>query len=117
MKTVLIVDDSAVMRMMLRNILTNNGYQVIGEAVNGKIGVKMYKELSPYLVTMDVTMDEMNGIEALSRIMGINPAANVVMVSSMGQDIIVRDAIMLGAKGFILKPFDEDFVLKILKKI
>ena len=117
MRTVLVVDDSAVMRMMLRNILTNNGYQVIGEAVNGKIGVKMYKELSPDLVTMDVTMDEMNGIEALSRIMGINPAAKVVMVSSMGQDIIVRDAIMLGAKGFILKPFDEDFVLKILKKI
>jgi len=117
MKRVLIVDDSAVMRMMLKNIIAGNGYKVVGEAINGKIGVKKYKELSPDIVTMDVTMDEMDGIEALSRIIGYNPDANVVMVSAMGQELIVRDAIMLGAKGFIHKPFDEACVVDVLSKL
>ena len=117
MKTVLIVDDSAVMRMMMKNILTANGFNVIGEASNGKIGIKKYTELKPDYVTMDVTMDEMNGIEALSRIMGMDPEAKVVMVSSMGQEVIVRDAIMLGARGYILKPFDEMQIVNALKKM
>jgi len=117
MRTVLIVDDSAVMRMLLRNILTGNGYEIAGEASNGKAGVKKYKELMPDLVTMDVTMDEMNGIEALSRIMGFDNDAKVIMVSSMGQEVIIRDAIMLGAKGFILKPFEESQIVEALDKM
>ena len=117
MYTVLIVDDSAVMRLMMKSILMNNGFEVIGEAGTGKAGVKKYKELSPDLVTMDVTMDEMSGIEALSRIMGVNPDANVVMVSSMGQGTIIRDAMMLGAKGFILKPFEEQQILSTVNKL
>ena len=117
MRSVLVVDDSAVMRMILKNILTGNQYEIAGEARNGKDGVKKYKELMPDIVTMDVTMDEMNGIEALSRIIGFDPDANVVMVSSMGQEVIVRDAIMLGARSFILKPFEERQVVDALYKI
>jgi len=117
MKTVLIVDDSAVMRAMVKKMLTGNGFTVIGEATNGKAGVKKYKELSPDIVTMDVTMDEMNGVEALSRIMGINPEAKVVMVSSIGQEATVRDAIVLGARGFILKPFSEEQILSTFSKL
>jgi len=111
MKTVLIVDDSAFMRTILKDILTYNGYQVVGEAGTGKAGIRKYKELQPDIVTMDITMDEMNGIEALSRIIGLNPDATVVMVTSIGQEIIVRDATMLGAKGYIVKPFDEKMVI------
>ena len=104
MKTVLIVDDSSIMRKILKSIVTQNGYEVVGEATNGKMGVKKYKELQPDIVTMDFVMDKMNGLEALSRIIGENPNANVIMVSSMGQEAIVRDAIVLGAKNFLLKP-------------
>jgi len=117
MKTVLIVDDSSIMRRILKSIVTKNGYEVIGEATNGKIGVKKYKELKPDIVTMDFVMDEMNGLEALSRIIGENPDANVIMVSSMGQESIVRDAIVLGAKNFLLKPFDEKQVVEAFEKL
>ena len=117
MKTVLIVDDSSIMRRILKNIVTKNGYEVVGEAPNGKIGVKKYKELNPDIVTMDFVMDEMNGLEALSRIIGENPDANVIMVSSMGQDVIVRDAIVLGAKHYLLKPFDEKQVIEAFNKL
>jgi len=117
MKTVLVVDDSSMMRMVLKNILTCNNYEIAGEARNGKDGVKKYMELMPDYVTMDVTMDEMNGVEALSRIMGFDPKAKVVMVSAMGQEVVVRDAIMLGAKGFILKPFVEHQVIEALEKM
>jgi len=117
MKTVLVVDDSAVMRMMMKNILINNGFHIAGEAGNGKAGVKKYKELKPDIVTMDITMDEMNGVEALSRIMGIDPDAKIVMVSAMGQEAIVKDAIVLGAKGFIVKPFNEKQIVDTFRKL
>jgi two-component system chemotaxis response regulator CheY len=117
MKTVLIVDDSAIMRRMLRDEITAIGFTVIGEARNGRIAISKYKELKPDIVTMDVVMDEMNGIEALSRIIGYDPNATVVMVSSMGQELIVRDAIILGAKGFILKPFTERQIADAFKKL
>jgi len=117
MKTVLIVDDSSIMRRIMKNILTKNGYEVVGEASDGKTGVRKYKELRPDIVTMDVIMDEMDGLEALSRIMGENPDASVVMVSSMGQEVMVRDAIVLGAKNYLLKPFEEQQVIDALKKL
>ena len=117
MKTVLIVDDSSIMRRIMKNILTKNGYEVVGEASDGKTGVKKYKELRPDIVTMDVIMDEMDGLEALSRIMGENPDASVIMVSSMGQEVMVRDAIVLGAKNYLLKPFEEQQVIDALKKL
>jgi len=117
LKTVLVVDDSNFMRKMMISLLTKNGYEVIGEANNGKLGVSQYKELKPDVVTMDVTMDVMNGLEALSRIIGYDPDANVIMVSSMGQDTIVRDAIMLGAKNFLVKPFDDKQVLDAFRKL
>ena len=116
-KTVLIVDDSAFMRRLLRETVTSIGFSVVGEARNGKIALAKYKELKPNIVTMDVVMDEMNGIEALSRIMGYDPKAKVVMVSSMGQELIVKDAIVLGAKGFILKPFNTQQISNALKKL
>jgi len=117
MKTVLIVDDSSLMRRLLRHIVIKNGYDVVGEATNGKLGVDKYRELKPDVVTMDLVMDEMNGLEALKLIINENPDANVIMVSSMGQDVIVRDAIVTGAKNFLLKPFDEQQVVEALKKL
>ena len=117
MKTVLIVDDSAVMRRIVRNIVTKNGYDVVGEATNGRIGVKKYEDLRPDIVTMDMIMDEMNGLEALKSIIGINPDANVIMVSSMGQEVYVRDAIVHGAKNYLLKPFNEEQVITAFEKL
>jgi len=117
MKTVLVVDDSSYMRRLIKNIVTRNGYDVVGEAENGRIGVAKYKELRPDVVTMDLVMDDMNGLEALKHIVDEYPDANVIMVSSMGQDVIVRDAIVLGAKNFIHKPFDEQQVLEALNKL
>jgi len=117
MKTVLIVDDSAVMRRMMRDVVTTNGYLVIGEAKNGKLGVEKFKELKPDIVTMDVTMDEMNGIDALRQIKKNDPMAKVVMVSSMGQSIIVKEALLLGARGFILKPFDKQQILDAFRRL
>ena len=117
MKTVLIVDDSSLSRKFLKNIVLANECDVVGEATNGKLGVEMYKSLNPDLVTMDLIMDEMNGLDALRLIMEYDPKANVIMVSSMGQDVIVRDAIILGAKNFLLKPLDEEKVMNAIKKI
>ena len=117
MKTILVVDDSSLMRRLIKNIVIKNGYNVIGEAINGKIGVEKFKELKPDIVTLDLVMDEMNGLEALKLIIEEDPDANVIMVSSMGQDVIVRDAIVSGAKNFLLKPFDEKEVIAALKKL
>ena len=117
MAKVLIIDDAAFMRISIKNMLTKNGYEVIGEAENGAIGVDMYKELKPDIVTMDITMPEMSGLEALKEINKIDPQAKVVMVSAMGQEAMVRDAIVSGAKGFIVKPFKEDGIIAALKKL
>lgn len=117
MTKVLIVDDAAFMRISIKNMLTKNGYEVIGEAENGKIGLEKFKELSPDIVTMDITMPEMNGLEALKEIVKINPKAQVIMVSAMGQEAMVRDAILSGAKGFIVKPFKEDGIISAIKKL
>ncbi|MDR2600507.1 MAG: response regulator [Oscillospiraceae bacterium] len=116
-KRVLVVDDSSLMRRMMKNILTRNGYIIAGEANSGKLGVELFEKLRPDIVTMDIVMDNMNGLEALSHIKSIAPDACVIMVSSMGQEVIVRDAIKNGADDFLLKPYDEDDLLKAFKKL
>jgi len=116
-KTVLIVDDSAFMRRVVRDIIIRNGYDVVGEAVSGKTAVEKYRELIPDIVMMDVTMEGMSGLEALEAILKINCSANVVMVSSISQEVVVREAIMHGAKGFVVKPFDEKQIIDALVKL
>lgn len=116
-KNVLIVDDAAFMRMMIKDILTKNGYNVAGEAENGKIAVDKYNEIKPDLVLMDITMPEMDGIQALKAIKGADPNATVIMCSAMGQQAMVIEAIQSGAKDFIVKPFQADRVLEALKKV
>ena len=117
MKRILIVDDAAFMRLSLKTILEKNGFEVVGEAENGLIGVKKYKELSPDLVTLDITMPEMDGITALKEIMKIDSNAKVIIVSAMGQEGHVREAVMCGAKSFIVKPFTSEHVVKALMAI
>lgn len=113
---ILVVDDAAFMRMMIKDILVKNGYQVVGEAADGKQAVEKYRELRPDLVTMDITMPEMDGIQALKEIRKIDPNAKVIMCSAMGQQAMVIDAIQAGAKDFIVKPFQADRVLEAIRK-
>ena len=115
-QSVLIVDDAAFMRMMIKDILVKNGYNVVGEAENGEVAVEKYKELAPDLVTMDITMPEKDGITALKEIKAINPSATIIMCSAMGQQAMVIDAIQAGAKDFIVKPFQADRVLEAVSK-
>ncbi len=115
-KRILVVDDAAFMRMMIKNILTKYGYEVVGEAENGAVAVQMYKELNPDLVTMDITMPEMDGIECVKAILAIDPQANIVMVSAMGQQAMVMEAIQAGAKDFIVKPFQQERILQAIER-
>ena len=115
-KNILVVDDAAFMRMMLKDILTNNGYNIAGEAENGAVAVEKYKELKPDAVTMDITMPEKDGIQALKEIKDLDTSAVVLMCSAMGQQQMVIEAIQAGAKDFIVKPFDADRVLAAIKK-
>ncbi|GAE91618.1 chemotaxis regulator [Gracilibacillus boraciitolerans JCM 21714] len=117
-KRVLIVDDAAFMRMMIKDILSKNGYEVVGEAQDGQDAVEKYKELQPDLVTMDITMPEMDGIAALKEIQSIDKEAKVIMCSAMGgQQAMVIDAIQAGAKDFIVKPFQADRVIEAISKV
>lgn len=117
MWNVLIVDDAAFMRLSIKTMLEKNGFKIIGEAENGAIGVQKYKELRPDIVTMDLTMPEMTGIEALKAIKSYDSNAKIVMVSSMGQESMVRDSIINGAKSFIVKPFKEEQIVQTLRKL
>jgi two-component system chemotaxis response regulator CheY len=113
----MIVDDAAFMRATLKDVITKGGYQVVAEAVNGKDALEKYKVHKPDVVTMDITMPEMDGLEALRQLMGINPGAKVIMCSAIGQQANVVEAIKNGAKDFIVKPFQPDRVLEALKKV
>lgn len=117
MASVLIVDDAAFMRMMIKDILSKNGFEIAGEAANGAEAIEKFKEVSPDLVTMDITMPEMDGIQALKEIRQIDSGAKVIMCSAMGQQSMVIDAIQSGAKDFIVKPFQADRVLEAIKKV
>ncbi|WEK56179.1 MAG: response regulator [Candidatus Cohnella colombiensis] len=113
---ILIVDDAAFMRMMIRDILSKNGYEVVGEAQDGAQAIEKFKELHPDLITMDITMPEMDGITALKEIRKLDTNAKVIMCSAMGQQAMVIDAIQAGAKDFIVKPFQADRVIEAIKK-
>ncbi|EDL63954.1 response regulator [Bacillus sp. SG-1] len=113
---ILIVDDAAFMRMMIKDILTKNGFEVVGEAADGNQAVEKYKELSPDLVTMDITMPEKDGIAALKEIKSLDANAKIIMCSAMGQQAMVIDAIQAGAKDFIVKPFQADRVIEAIQK-
>ena len=115
-KNILICDDAAFMRMMIKDILTKNGYNVVGEAENGLKAVEKYNEVKPDLVLMDITMPEMDGIQALKKIKAGDPSAVVIMCSAMGQQAMVIESIQAGARDFIVKPFQPDRVLEAVKK-
>ncbi len=117
MSKILIADDAAFMRMMLKDILSKNGYEIVGEAANGKEAIDKYDELIPDLVTMDITMPECDGIQALKTIMGKHPEAKIVMCSAMGQQAMVIESIQAGAKDFIVKPFQPQRVLESIGKV
>lgn len=116
-KRILIVDDAAFMRMMIKNIVVKNGYEVVGEAENGRDAVELYRQHKPDLVTMDITMPEMNGIEGVKAIRDIDPKANIIMCSAMGQQAMVMEAIQAGAKDFIVKPFQQDRILQAIERV
>ncbi|MFC0213058.1 response regulator [Paenibacillus chartarius] len=117
MAKILVVDDAAFMRMMLSDILRKAGHEVIGEAENGVVAVDKYSKLQPDLVTMDITMPEMEGIDALKHIRKADPKAKVIMCSAMGQQLMVVNAIQAGAKDFIVKPFQPDRVVESVNKV
>ena len=116
-KRILVVDDAAFMRMMIKDILSKNGYEIAGEAENGLKAVEKYKELMPDLVLMDITMPEMNGIDAVKNIRAIDSGAKIVMCSAMGQQAMVIESIQAGAKDFIVKPFQADRILEAVRKV
>lgn len=113
---IFIVDDAVFMRMMIKDILTQNGYQVIGEAENGRVAVEKYKELRPDLTTMDITMPEMDGINAVKEIRKFDAQAAIIMCSAMGQQAMVIDAILAGARDFVVKPFEPERVIEAVSK-
>ncbi|KZE80917.1 response regulator [Paenibacillus elgii] len=115
-KKILIVDDSLFMRMILRNVIQELGYETVAEASNGLEALTLYSELKPDLVTLDITMPEMDGITALEEIKNMDPDAKVIMVSAMGQQALLIRAVSMGASDFIVKPFSKDRVREALKK-
>ena len=116
-KKIMLVDDAAFMRMMIKDTLTKNGYTEVDEAADGEIAVQMYSDVKPDLVFMDITMPNKTGIEALKEIKMMDPGATVVMCSAMGQESMVMDAVRSGAKDFIVKPFKADRILSTIQKI
>jgi two-component system chemotaxis response regulator CheY len=115
--TILVVDDAAFMRSMIREILTRGPFVVAGEAENGADAVRRYRELRPHLTTMDIVMPLMDGITALKEIVRFDPLAKVVMVSALGQESLIAEAIEAGASDFIVKPFQASRVLKVAQSV
>jgi two-component system chemotaxis response regulator CheY len=115
-KRILVVDDAAIIRLMLTKIIVSDEYEVVGEAGNGAEAVQKYEELKPDLVTMDITMPDMDGIQAVKEIKKMDPNAKIIMCSAMGQKMMVLEAIEAGAASFIVKPFDEQKVKEVIKR-
>ena len=116
MAKILVCDDSVFMRMMLKKVLIDNGHEIVGEAGNGMEAVQLYRQFQPDLVTMDITMPKMDGIEAVRHIHEENPLARIVMVTALGQKAIITDALKAGASDFIVKPFDPEQVIETIKQ-
>lgn len=116
-KKILVVDDAMFMRKMLTDILTKAGYEVVAEAGNGEEAFAKYKEFEPDLVTMDITMPEVSGLEGVKRIVSVYPNANVLMCSAMGQETMVIESVKSGAKGFLVKPFVAEKVIAEVQKL
>jgi two-component system, chemotaxis family, chemotaxis protein CheY len=114
---VLIVDDASFMRAMLKDILVSGGFDLAGEAVDGIEAVQKYKELRPDVVTMDIVMPLRSGIDAVKEIIALNKDARIIMCSALGQESLVLEAINAGAKDYIIKPFDPDMVVEMVKKV
>jgi len=117
MARVLVVDDAAFMRMTIKKMIESDGYVVAGEAQNGVEAVQKYMELQPDAVLLDITMPEMNGVDALKRIKEFDPKAKVIICSAMGQQAMVAQAVQSGAKDFIVKPFEKDRLIAALKRV
>ena len=117
MSKILIVDDASLIRVMLKDIISNKGFEIVGEAKDGFEAVSKYKIYSPDIVIMDITMPGFNGIEALKQILAINPQAKVIICSSLGQKQLVAEAIQIGACDFIVKPFKNDRVLEAIHRV
>jgi len=115
-RNILIVDDAAFMRMMIKDIASKNGFNVVGEAQNGKEAVEMYLKCKPDIVTMDITMPEKDGISAVKDIMSIDSSARIIMCSAMGQQSLVMEAIKAGARDFLVKPFKAERVVEAIEK-
>ena len=115
-KKILIVDDANFMRMIVRDALAPQGFEIVGEAVNGNEAVAKYEALRPDLVTMDITMKEKDGLEAAREILARHPDARIIMVTALGQQKMLMDAIALGVKDFVVKPFDPARILTAVKK-
>ncbi len=116
MANILVVDDAAFMRMRCAKLLTENGYQVV-EASDGLEAVQKYQQHRPDAVLMDITMPNMDGLEALKKMLEVDPGARIAMVTAMGQQSMVIEALKSGAKDFVIKPFDADRVLGAVKKL
>jgi two-component system chemotaxis response regulator CheY len=116
MARVLVVDDAAFMRKVLGDALASGGHEVVGQAANGAEAVENFQTLRPELTTLDITMPEKDGLQALAEIMAIDPAARVIMCSALGQESKVLESIKLGAKDFVVKPFQPDRVLEAVNK-
>jgi two-component system, chemotaxis family, chemotaxis protein CheY len=116
MARVLVVDDAAFMRKMVTDALTKGGHEVIGEAGNGQEAVARFQELRPEVTTLDITMPEKDGLEALREIISLDPTARVVMCSALGQESKVLESVKLGAKDFVVKPFQPDRVIAAVEK-
>ncbi|HDL60322.1 MAG TPA: response regulator [candidate division WOR-3 bacterium] len=117
MVKVLVVDDAAFMRMLVKKILLQAGHQVVGEAGNGKEAIEKYEKLRPDLVTMDIVMPEMDGINAVKEIMKIDPNAKIIMITAVGQEAKVMEALKSGAKGYIVKPFQAPKVIEEINRV
>ena len=116
MARVLVVDDAAFMRKMVSDALTGGGHEIVGEAANGSEAVQRFQELRPDVMTLDITMPEKDGLAALKEIIAVDPGAKVVMCSALGQESKVLESIKLGAKDFVVKPFQVDRVLSAVEK-
>ncbi|GIM45728.1 response regulator [Collibacillus ludicampi] len=117
MANILVVDDAAFMRMMIKDMLTKSGHHVIAEASNGNEAIEMYKNYKPDVVTLDITMPEKDGIQTLKEIKALDPDARVIMCSAMGQQQMVIEAIQAGARDFCVKPFQPERVLEAINKV